>query len=63
MRRFSEAAAAWDRALAIAPDDVTPRVWRAQIDLESRADTQPMREVIQRIITEDPGAVDVIAER
>jgi tetratricopeptide (TPR) repeat protein len=63
LRRFSEAAAAWDRALAIAPHDVMSRVGRAEVDLESRADTRPMYEVIQSIITEDPSAVDSIGER
>ncbi len=63
LRRYPEAAAAWDRALAITPSAVTLRVRRAQVDLESRADTQPIHEVIQSIITEDPGAVDAIAER
>jgi TolB-like protein/predicted Ser/Thr protein kinase/Flp pilus assembly protein TadD len=62
-RRFSEAATALERALAIVPGDATMRVWRAQIDLDSRADTQPMREVIQSIISEDPSAVDTIAEQ
>jgi TolB-like protein/Tfp pilus assembly protein PilF/tRNA A-37 threonylcarbamoyl transferase component Bud32 len=61
-RRFSEAAAAWDRALAVAPGDPNTRLWRALVDLDSRADTQPMHEVIQQIVTEDPSAVDAIAE-
>ena len=61
-RRFSEAAAAWDRALAVAPGDPNTRVWRALVDLDSRADTQPVHEVIQNIVTEDPSAVDAIAE-
>jgi TolB-like protein len=63
MRRFFDMAAALDRALAIAPGDPTFRMWRAQVDLESRADTQPMHEVIQRIVTEDPNAVGVITEQ
>src|SRR5437867_1328198 len=63
LRRYLEAAAAWDRALAITPSAVTLRVRRAQVDLESRADTQPMQEVIQSIMTADPGAADAIAER
>jgi TolB-like protein/Flp pilus assembly protein TadD len=61
-RRFSEAAAAWDRTLAVAPGDPSTRVWRALVDMDSRADTQPMHEVVQRIIAEDPSAVDSIAE-
>jgi serine/threonine-protein kinase len=63
LRRFSEAAMTWDRALAIAPGDAKLRVWRAQVDLESRADMEPGREAVQSILSEDPGAVDVIAER
>ncbi len=62
LRRFSEAAAAWDRTLAVAPGDPSTRVWRALVDLDSRADTRPMLEVIQNIIREDPSAVDAIAE-
>jgi TolB-like protein/Flp pilus assembly protein TadD len=63
LRRFSEAAAAWDRALVIAPGDPTARVWRAQVDLESRGDTEPGHKAIQSIIAADPGVVDTIAER
>jgi TolB-like protein/Tfp pilus assembly protein PilF/tRNA A-37 threonylcarbamoyl transferase component Bud32 len=62
LRRFSEAAAAWDRTLAVAPSDPNTRVWRALVDLDSRADTQPMHDVIESIISEDPSAVDAIPE-
>ena len=62
-RRFPEAAAAWDRVLTVAPGDPAMRVSRALVDLESRADTQPGHEIIQRIVTEDPSAVDAIAEQ
>jgi TolB-like protein/Flp pilus assembly protein TadD len=61
-RRFSEAAAAWDRTLTVAPSDPTTRVARALIDLKSRAETQPGHEITQRIVAEDPSAVDMIAE-
>jgi TolB-like protein/Tfp pilus assembly protein PilF/tRNA A-37 threonylcarbamoyl transferase component Bud32 len=62
-RRFSEARVAWDRVLGVAPDDPTMRVARTLLDLESRADTQPGHEAIQHIVTEDPSAVDAIAEQ
>ncbi len=62
LRRFPEAAAAWDRTLAVAPGDSNTRVWRALVDLDARADTQPMHEVVERIISEDPSAVDAIPE-
>jgi TolB-like protein/Flp pilus assembly protein TadD len=61
-RRFSEAAEAWDRTLAVAPGDPSTRVWRALVDMDSRADTQPMHYVIESIISKDPSALDEIAE-
>src|SRR5262245_46106600 len=63
LRRFSDMAQALDRALAIVPTNATSRVWRAQVELESRADTQPEHEVVQNIVTEDPSAADAIAQR
>jgi tetratricopeptide (TPR) repeat protein len=62
LRRFPEAAATWDRALAVAPADPNTRVWRALVDMDSRAEMQPMRDVIEKIISEDPSAVDAIPE-
>ena len=61
-RQFPEAAAAWDRVLGVAPGDASTRVWRALVDLDSQADAQPAQEAIQNIITDDPSAVDLIAE-
>src|SRR6476620_7462325 len=61
-RQFSEAASAWNRVLAIAPGDPSSRLWRALVDLDSRADTRPAYEAVQNIVTEDPSAVDSIAE-
>src|SRR5262245_55114940 len=62
LRRYPEAAAAWDRTLGVAPSDPNTRVWRALVDMDSRADTQPVHDVIEKIISEDPSAVDSIAE-
>jgi serine/threonine-protein kinase len=61
-RRFSEAAAAWDRTLIVVPSDPFTRISRALIDLKSRAETQSGHEVTQRLVTENPSAVDMIAE-
>ena len=60
-RRFAEAAAYRGRALAVAPDEPTARVASALVDLQSRADTQPVHEAIQSVVTKDPSAVDRIA--
>jgi TolB-like protein/Tfp pilus assembly protein PilF len=63
LRRFSDMAAALDRALVVAPGDANTRVARAFVDLKSRADTEPAHKVIQNIVLEDPSAVYVIAEQ
>jgi tetratricopeptide (TPR) repeat protein len=62
LRRYPEAAASWDRTLAVAPSDPNTRVWRALVDMDSRGDTQPVHDVIEKVISEDPSAVDSIAE-
>ena len=62
-RRFSEAVAYWDRAVAVAPDDPTVPVLRARIDFESRADTQPRYEAVLTALAKDPSLVDRIADQ
>jgi adenylate cyclase len=62
-RRFPEATAYWDRALAVAPDDPTMPVLHARLDLEARADTQPRHEAIQSVLNKDPSAIDRIADQ
>jgi len=62
LRRFSDMARFLDRTLAVAPTDANTRVNRALVDLEARADTQPAHEAIQKILIEDPGSVEAIAE-
>jgi serine/threonine protein kinase/Flp pilus assembly protein TadD len=61
LRRFPEAAAAWDRVLAVVPGDASTRVSRALVDLDSHAETQPAYEAIQSVVRNDPSAVDAIA--
>ena len=61
LRRFPEAAAAWDRVLAVVPGDPNTRVRRAVVDLDSHAETQPAYEAIQNVVRNDPSAVDAIA--
>jgi TolB-like protein/Tfp pilus assembly protein PilF len=61
-RRYSEAAAAADRALAVEPGNPATRFGRALVDLESRADTQPAYEAIQSIVTKDPSGMDAVAD-
>jgi tetratricopeptide (TPR) repeat protein len=63
VRRYVDMARALDRALAASPSDVTSRVARGLVDLESRGETQAGRDVIHSVVTEDPSSVDAIAEQ
>jgi tetratricopeptide (TPR) repeat protein len=62
-RRFSEAAAVWDRILAVLPGDPSTRLWRGLIDADARADTQPAQDAIRTVVAGNPNAVDAIAEQ
>ncbi len=63
VRRYVDTAGALDRALAVSPRDTTSRVARALVDLESRGETQPARDVIDEVVAEDPSAADAVAEQ
>jgi len=52
-----------DRGLSAATGDANTRVARALIELETCADTQPAHDAIQKILVEDPSAVEAIAEQ
>jgi TolB-like protein/serine/threonine protein kinase/predicted Zn-dependent protease len=62
LRRFSEAAAWMDRAVAVEPGNPAMRFGRALADLFLRADTQPAYEAVQSIVTKDPSGMDVVAD-
>ncbi len=53
-RQFGAMAAALDRALALVPADLDTRVTRALVDLEWRADTRPLHQIIQALLAENP---------
>jgi len=63
LRRYADMAGAFDRALAAPLREPTSRIGRALVDLESRADTEPANGAIQAVLTEDPSAVDAIADQ
>jgi TolB-like protein/Tfp pilus assembly protein PilF len=56
LRRYQEMAATLDRVITIAPNDINTRVQRALVDLEWRADTQPLHFAFQKLMAEDPPA-------
>ena len=45
-----------DRIISLDPARRLPRVIRAQIEVDRRADTRPLRAAIQEILTNEPGA-------
>jgi len=62
-RQFGAMAAALDRALKLIPRDVDTRVTRALVDLEWKADPQPLDEIIRKTLAEDPAkAPDLAAQ-
>jgi tetratricopeptide (TPR) repeat protein len=61
LRRYAEAAATFDRALQIKPDDVVLGVNRAEIDLHWRGDPEPMCRFVERVRSERPESIpDVV---
>ena len=63
LRRYADEALVLDRMLTVAPTDANTRVWRARVDLESRADPQPAHITIHEILAEDPGAAAGFAQQ
>ena len=63
LRRYADAAATLDRAVALAPRDVGVRVQRAGVDLDWRADTKPLDSTIQAIIANEPAAIKLVVDQ
>ena len=63
LRRYADAAAILDRAVALAPKDVSVRVQRAAVDVDWRADTKPLHSTIQAIIANEPTALGFVVEQ
>jgi len=62
LHRYADMAATLDRALMLAPDDVSLRAQRAGVALSWRADPKPLHATIQAILTENAKAASLIAE-
>jgi TolB-like protein/Tfp pilus assembly protein PilF len=63
LRRYADAKSAWDRLLAITPDDVIAKAEHAMVDLDWKGDTRPLHQMIDSIRATNPAAVQSIAER
>jgi TolB-like protein len=62
LRRYADAKSAWDRSLAIRPDDNNIKVSRAMVDLDWKADTRPLHQTIDSIRATNPGASQSISD-
>jgi TolB-like protein/Tfp pilus assembly protein PilF len=60
--RYGESIAALDRALSIVPDNVDTRVIRAEFYVFWKADTRPLRQTIDSILAQGPGAIASTAD-
>jgi serine/threonine-protein kinase len=62
LRRYTDAKSAWDRLLAIRPDNNNAKVSRATVDLDWKADTRPLHQIIDSIRATNSGALQSIAD-
>jgi TolB-like protein/DNA-binding winged helix-turn-helix (wHTH) protein len=62
LRRYAEAQAAYNRALAIEPNDIKTKVRRANLELEWKADTGPLHQLIDSIRAANPAAIPDIVD-
>ena len=53
---YDQMARVMDRIIALHPDRKLPRMIRAGIELDRRADTGPLRAAIEKILTNEPGS-------
>jgi len=58
LRRYADAAAALDRALAMAPNNPALRLNRARVDLISRGDIQPFKNTLRSLLVDKSQAAD-----
>src|SRR6478672_7095477 len=62
LRRYAEAASAYDRVLAITPDVVKTKAARALVELEWKANTRPLCQLVDSVQTTNPAALADIAD-
>ena len=59
--RYAEWAAAYDRILAITPDDVNVKLERSRVDFSWKADSKPVCELVERLRAEQPASIADLA--
>jgi TolB-like protein/Tfp pilus assembly protein PilF/predicted Ser/Thr protein kinase len=63
LRRYAEQKSVLDRILAIEPNYVEAKAWRAGVELNWKADTRPLHQLIDEIRATNPAAMPRIADR
>jgi TolB-like protein/Tfp pilus assembly protein PilF len=63
LRRYANEEAILDRALAVKPNDVYLRGWRAFVELDWKADTQPLHQLIDSVRATNPATIPDIGDR
>ena len=63
LRRYAEQKSNFDRILAIEPNDLTAKAERAFVEVNWKADTGPLRQLIEDIRATNPAAMPQIADR
>ena len=62
LRRYGDEEVVWDRALAVAPNDAQTRISHALVELNWKAETHLLHQVINEIRTEDPGKIQDVVD-
>ena len=61
LRRYAEQKSTIDRILAIEPNNLRMKAWRAEVEVEQKADTGPLHQFINEVRATNPGAMPQIA--
>src|SRR5437763_15082892 len=62
LRRYAGMGGVLDRGLAIKPDDVETRAARAVVELDWKADTRPVHQLMEELRARDPAALKRVAD-
>ena len=62
LRRYADQQAVLDRALALRPNDLDVKIDRADVEIDWKANTRPVHQLIDEIHAKDPGALQSVAD-
>jgi serine/threonine-protein kinase len=62
LRRYAEEEAVLDHLLAVRPNDIERKARRALVELDWKADTQPLHKLIDELRAKDPGKMQSVAD-